>query len=242
MGSDPQSHLQVMHDLEHEACKKTEAELRRQLAEFTTLMRCGHVRACLDVVERGCMVCATQTSIKETENLLAIIHRDGGQHTTEVGLVQSVKDAHTSWGEAQARIAQLATGLGSVARDRSETEARIAALEEALRSILNLAVPMGSDYGHADIANIAAAALSAQPPAITDTQRLEAEVERLTLALGKVAAAVVLDQGVNECYHHAYVALVKDLTLPAEQQRAIMTAAIDAAMAQPAKGEGNEAV
>jgi hypothetical protein len=31
-------------------------------------------------------------------NLLAIIHRDGGHHTAEVGLEQSVKDAHERWG------------------------------------------------------------------------------------------------------------------------------------------------
>lgn len=32
-------------------------------------------------------------------DLLAIIHRDGGHHTAEVGLDQSVKDAHERWGQ-----------------------------------------------------------------------------------------------------------------------------------------------
>ena len=32
-------------------------------------------------------------------NLLAIIHRDGGHHTSEVGIEQSVKDAHEVWGQ-----------------------------------------------------------------------------------------------------------------------------------------------
>lgn len=34
-------------------------------------------------------------------NLLAVIHRDGGQHTTEVGIEQSAKDAHAVWAEIQ---------------------------------------------------------------------------------------------------------------------------------------------
>lgn len=35
----------------------------------------------------------------ELRNLLAIIHRDGGHHTSDVGLVQSVEDAHKVWGK-----------------------------------------------------------------------------------------------------------------------------------------------
>jgi hypothetical protein len=37
-------------------------------------------------------------------NLLAIIHRDGGQHTQEVGVEQSVKDAHQVWAGLQKQI------------------------------------------------------------------------------------------------------------------------------------------
>ena len=35
------------------------------------------------------------------EDLLARIHRDGGHHTTAVGLEQSVKDAHEKWARLQ---------------------------------------------------------------------------------------------------------------------------------------------
>ncbi len=33
----------------------------------------------------------------ERDNLLAIIHQDGGHHTGEVGISQSVSDAHATW-------------------------------------------------------------------------------------------------------------------------------------------------
>ena len=44
---------------------------------------------------------------QELGNLLAIIHRDGGHHTDEVGVEQSVKDAHQVWAE-QRTIMDLA--------------------------------------------------------------------------------------------------------------------------------------
>jgi len=34
---------------------------------------------------------------QERNNLLAIIHRDGGHHTSEVGITKSVADAHATW-------------------------------------------------------------------------------------------------------------------------------------------------
>ncbi len=40
-------------------------------------------------------------------HLLAIIHRDGGHHTGEVGEEQSVKDAHTIWADRGVEIGRL---------------------------------------------------------------------------------------------------------------------------------------
>ena len=44
-------------------------------------------------------------------NLLAIIHRDGGHHTEAVGIEQSVKDAHERWAGLQA-LREAALGVG----------------------------------------------------------------------------------------------------------------------------------
>lgn len=44
---------------------------------------------------------------RELLNLLAIIHGDGGHHTEEVGIVQSVKDAHQTWGQLMLQVEEL---------------------------------------------------------------------------------------------------------------------------------------
>jgi hypothetical protein len=57
-------------------------------------------------------------------NLLAVIHRDGGQHTAEHGLEKSLQDAHTRWGELQER---------ADAHDRLKAELeRLATLRHAM--------------------------------------------------------------------------------------------------------------
>lgn len=51
-------------------------------------------------VEVGYLEMATRTAHRRgemLEDLLAIIHRDGGQHTHSVGLEQSVKDAKAEY-------------------------------------------------------------------------------------------------------------------------------------------------
>lgn len=49
------------------------------------------------IVDSDCQEAAD--GIERLLDLLAIIHRDGGHHTAEVGLEQSVKDAHERWGQ-----------------------------------------------------------------------------------------------------------------------------------------------
>ena len=42
----------------------------------------------------------------DLNNLLAIIHRDGGQYVSEHGLEMSVSDAHKVWGKRQVQLGE----------------------------------------------------------------------------------------------------------------------------------------
>ncbi|MBK8260179.1 MAG: hypothetical protein IPK80_02445 [Nannocystis sp.] len=68
-----------------------------------------------------------ETAERERDNLLAIIHRDGGHHTGEHGVSQSVADAHATWA-AVVRERDAATERAEKAeRERDEARARIEA-------------------------------------------------------------------------------------------------------------------
>ena len=60
-------------------------------------------------------------------DLLALIHRDGGQHTVEVGMSQSHKDAKKKWGELRARVEELER----LERKVDDQRQRIVCLKEA---------------------------------------------------------------------------------------------------------------
>ncbi len=64
--------------------------------------------------------------------------------------------------------------------------------------------------------------------AIAEAQR---DTEQLFWHVSLIAAACV-DEDLSEAYHQCYLAIVKDLTLPAEEQRRLMESAIDAARAK----------
>lgn len=49
--------------------------------------------------------------IASLRDLLAVIRRDGGHHTAEVGVKQSVEDAHQIWAAQQTEIADLRVQL-----------------------------------------------------------------------------------------------------------------------------------
>jgi hypothetical protein len=49
------------------------------------------------VLVRDAAIARAETAVRDLKNLLAIIHRDGGHHTGDVGVSQSVADAHASW-------------------------------------------------------------------------------------------------------------------------------------------------
>ena len=66
----------------------------------------------------GCTIRALKEENKELLNLLAIIHRDGGHHTEEVGIKQSINDAHKVWAglrendyNLQAQVGVLVEGI-----------------------------------------------------------------------------------------------------------------------------------
>jgi hypothetical protein len=56
---------------------------------------------------------------------------------------------------------------------------------------------------------------------------LQAENARLRERCGAAALACVLEN-IEEAYHHLYLAIVKDMNLPPEEQARIMSEAIDA--------------
>ena len=55
---------------------------------------------------------------EEVESLLALIHGDGGHHTTEVGLEQSLRDAEALWDALVERAADLETENERLRADR----------------------------------------------------------------------------------------------------------------------------
>ena len=48
-------------------------------------------------------------------DILAIIHRDGGHHTADVGIEQSVKDAHIKWANLMTENERLRAALEPLA-------------------------------------------------------------------------------------------------------------------------------
>lgn len=59
------------------------------------------------------------------------------------------------------RLGEARNALGVESRDKAALGIQLAEAQAALRKILNLTVPMGSDYGHGEVAQITAAALAA---------------------------------------------------------------------------------
>ena len=58
-----------------------------------------------------------EISERMLKNLLAVLHRDGGHHTAEVGLTQSVEDAIERWAQDRRRIDALETQLKQMGED-----------------------------------------------------------------------------------------------------------------------------
>lgn len=50
-------------------------------------------------------------------DILAIIHRDGGHHTADVGIEQSVKDAHIKWANLMTENERLRAALREIIAD-----------------------------------------------------------------------------------------------------------------------------
>jgi predicted RNase H-like nuclease (RuvC/YqgF family) len=48
---------------------------------------------------------------RDLKDLLAVIHRDGGHHTAQVGVTQSVRDAHNKWAALTSRAEAAETKL-----------------------------------------------------------------------------------------------------------------------------------
>jgi hypothetical protein len=57
--------------------------------------------------------------VRELKNLLAIIHRDGGQHTFDRGLSAAIADAHKTWATVIAERDALALALRAYCDDHN---------------------------------------------------------------------------------------------------------------------------
>lgn len=133
----------------HELTAERDA-LKQQLSDATKqLERSGAMyQKCMDKVYAGDdALVECQTALC---NLLAIIHRDGGHHTTVVGLGQSVADAHQVWAGLQKDV-----GDANAARAKAEADAGV--LRLALERVISLGhnddcIPCGFKDRTADIA------------------------------------------------------------------------------------------
>ena len=71
-------------------------QVRGRAKRDASLLLSAVLRLC-DEVER--VTQERDDARRELRNLLAVIHRDNGTHTYERGLLQSIDDAHTVWGQ-----------------------------------------------------------------------------------------------------------------------------------------------
>jgi len=71
-------------------------QMRGRAKRDASLLLSAVLRLC-DEVER--VTQERDDARRELRNLLAVIHRDNGTHTYERGLLQSIDDAHTVWGQ-----------------------------------------------------------------------------------------------------------------------------------------------
>ena len=87
-----------------EACVETQQRVNEALATSDACWR----------MEQEVIVRERDEARRDLGEILAVIHRDGGHHTGEHGVSQSVADAHATWAavvrerdEAQAEVADL---------------------------------------------------------------------------------------------------------------------------------------
>jgi hypothetical protein len=101
-------------------------DLQALLAEREDYVKQG--RDLEDLAEQRDVVLCREADLKaerdrlraDLNNLLAIIHRDGGHHTEEVGTRQSVADAHRVWAGLQEEVAWLRAALRELRRNPDE--------------------------------------------------------------------------------------------------------------------------
>lgn len=124
------------HTAELASCVRAEVErLMRERDEAKEHARLAKMIAARVQAERD-------EARRDLGAILAVIHRDGGHHTGEHGLSQSVADAHATWAvvvrerdEARAQVKAWQAEELSRRTERDEARAEVEWLRKALRAI-----------------------------------------------------------------------------------------------------------